>query len=56
MVSRFSRCLTIIVNSKFAFEQREHFLEVVAVRRGPAAGGYQHVDQAVAPRGLRARH
>ncbi|MGY3409288.1 EmrB/QacA subfamily drug resistance transporter [Bradyrhizobium sp. GM5.1] len=41
---------------KFAFEQREHLLEVVAVRRGPAAGGHQHVDQAIASCGLRARH
>jgi hypothetical protein len=28
----------------------------VAMRRGSTAGGHQHIDQAIAPRGLRARH
>ena len=37
---------------KFAFEQRKHFFEVVAVRWGPAAIGYKHVDKAIAAGGL----
>jgi hypothetical protein len=41
---------------EFAFEQREHFLEIMPVRRWPATGRHQHVDQAIAPGGLRARH
>jgi hypothetical protein len=48
--------LTAKVNSSSPSSSVKHFLKVVAVRRGPAAGGHQHVDQAIASRGLRARH
>ena len=35
------------VQLDLAVEDGEHFLEVVAVRRGTAAGGYVHVDEGV---------
>ena len=37
---------------RFAFKQREHFLEIVPVWRRPAAGRHVHVDQPIPAVGL----
>jgi hypothetical protein len=39
-------------NLEFAVKNREHFLEVVAVRRPPAAWRNMHVDLGVMPSGM----
>ena len=41
---------------ELALEEGEHLLEIMPMRRRPAAVGHDHVDQAVAPRRLSARH
>lgn len=41
---------------ELAIQQREHLLEIMPVRRRPASSRNQHIDQAIAPGGLRARY
>jgi len=41
---------------ELAFHEREHLFEIVAMRERPAAVGHQHVDEAIAPGRLGARH